>query len=269
MQLEGKRCLITGAGSGIGRAMALEAAKRGLKLILVGRRTEMLRKTSAQIADPDQTVTIAADITNTLERRRLVSEISDRFSCLDILINNAGQVAVGRFESLNDHDIESMVAVNLVAPMALSRDFLPLLKNSSAARIVNVGSVFGDIAYPYFAAYSATKFGLRGLSDALRRELSSAGIAVTYLAPRATHTPAATQFASLVEPLQMNMDTPERVAVQCWDAIAAGKREAFPRGMESLFVRVQRWFPKLIDANIIRQISSDSVQKALDISDIS
>lgn len=96
---------------------------------------------------------------------------------MDILINNAGVLAVGHLADMADGDLERMAQTNLIAPMALTRDLLPALRVSKG-RIVNIGSVFGDIAYPFFAGYSATKFGLRGFSDAMRRELSGSGIGV-------------------------------------------------------------------------------------------
>jgi len=96
--------------------------------------------------------------------------------------------------------------------------------------LVNVGWVFGDIAYPYFAACSASKFGLRGFSDALRRELSGEGVTVTYAAPRATPTAASGAFGHLVEPLRMTLDSPEAAARRIWEAVARGEREAYPRG---------------------------------------
>src|SRR3546814_7220706 len=106
--------------------------------------------------------------------------------------------------------------------MALTRQLLPLLQLSSQARIVNIGSVFGDIGHPLFAGYCASKFALRGLSDALRRELAAVGIGVTYAAPRATRTVAADGFADLMLPFAMAMDMPETIAAQI---VAAGAQE--------------------------------------------
>jgi short-subunit dehydrogenase len=130
-------------------------------------------------------------------------------------------------------------------------------------RIVNIGSVFGDIAYPFFATYSATKFGLRGYSDAIRRELSGKGIGVTYIAPRATSTAVEAKFASLVEPMDMTLDTPKTVAGQAWTAILAGKRESFPKGKESFFVKIQRLFPSLIDKSVGAQARDPKVLDAV------
>jgi hypothetical protein len=146
------------------------------------------------------------------------------------------------------------MATNIVAPLALTREMLPLLRRAAPSRIVNVGSMFGDIAYPLFAAYSASKFGLRGLSIALRRELKSLGIGVTYAAPRATKTDAASAYDPLVEPMQMRIDEPAGVAAHIWRAVAQDADSAYARGPERLFVLAQRLLPKLVDRAISAQM---------------
>ncbi|MEC9311299.1 MAG: SDR family NAD(P)-dependent oxidoreductase, partial [Pseudomonadota bacterium] len=142
-------------------------------------------------------------------------------------------------------------------------DLLPALR-AGQGRVANIGSVFGDIAYPYFAAYSATKFGLRGFSDALRRELSGSGVGVTYIAPRAARTAAESEFGALIEPLDMTLDSAERVAAEAWEAIRKGKRESFPRGKERFFVKVQRLFPQLVDRSVGAQARAEKTIAALD-----
>ncbi len=240
-----KTVLITGAGSGIGRALTLQAAAHGFNLILTGRTKATLDETADMIEHVKIKI-ITADVTTAEGRADIVSGVGEH---LDILINNAGTLSVGQIADITDAQIDQMVATNLTAPMALTRDLLPALTKAKG-RVVNIGSVFGDIAYPFFATYSATKFGLRGFSDAIRRELSGKGIGVTYIAPRAASTAAETKFASLVEPMDMTLDTPETVAKQAWAAILAGKRESFPKGKERFFVKVQRLFPSLVDKSV-------------------
>ncbi len=240
-----KTVLITGGGSGIGRALALQAAKLGFDLILTGRTKATLDETAGLIETAKVKI-ITADVTTADGRADIVAAVGDR---LDILINNAGTLSVGQIVDITDAQINQMVATNFTAPMALTRDLLPAL-TAIKGRIVNIGSVFGDIAYPFFATYSATKFGLRGFSDGLRRELSGKGIGVTYIAPRATSTAAETKFASLIEPMDITLDTPETVAKQAWAAILAGKRESFPKGKERFFVKIQRLFPSLVDKSV-------------------
>ena len=253
-----KKVLITGAGTGIGRALAIEAAQNGFDLILVGRTSATLEETRSK-CDTQNPRCIVADVTSA-EGRALIADAVG--GSLDILINNAGILSVGHLADMRDSDLERMTTTNLVAPMALTRDLLPALR-ASKGRLVNIGSVFGDIAYPFFAGYSATKFGLRGFSDAMRRELSGAGIGVTYIAPRATRTAAESAFGALVEPMDMTLDSAEVVAAQAWDAILRGKRESFPRGKERFFVKVQRLFPSLVDKSVGAQARDPKTLEAL------
>jgi short-subunit dehydrogenase len=254
MRLEGKTVLITGAGSGIGRALAIEADKRGMIVGLCGRRPEPLAETLALMRNGRAHITLRGDLTVPLNRRNLSLVLSDVWGRLDFLVNNAGLVTVGEIEETNDTALEQLMATNLVAPLALIRELLPLLKASAPSRIVNVGSMFGEIPFPLFAAYSASKFGLRGASIALRRELASARIGVTFAAPRATRTDAATAFDELIEPMQMKLDSPENVARQIWAGVAKDADVVYPRGPERFFVLVQRLFPALVDRSISKQL---------------
>jgi short-subunit dehydrogenase len=256
MQLDGKTILITGAGSGIGRALAFEAAARGASLLLAGRREAALHDTAAALPPGTRAAAVAVgDITEQDGRAALVRSIAEHFDGrLDILVNNAGTLTTGPLAALDDAALMAMVQTNLVAPAALIRDCLPLLRHTGG-RVVNVGSMFGDIAYPLFAFYSATKFGLRGLSDALRRELAPDGIGVTYVAPRATRTDAVSAFEQLIEPFGMKLDPADRVARRIWDGVERKAKTVYPSGLEPLFVLVQRLLPGVIDGGIARQLT--------------
>jgi NAD(P)-dependent dehydrogenase (short-subunit alcohol dehydrogenase family) len=262
MQLEGKRVLITGAGTGIGQALAIEASHRGMTVALCGRRVDALEQTR-RLLRPAPHLIVDGDVTDGYIRRELANYLRRTWGGLDVLINNAGIVAVGPLSRTSDEDLERMLKTNLLAPAALIREMLPLLQLARPSRIVNVGSVFGDIAYPLFAAYSATKFGLRGLSNALRREFKDLGIGITYAAPRATKTEAASIFGDLVEPMQMKLDAPGKVAGEIWRAVAADADTAYARGPERLFVMVERLFPFLVDRTIASQMSDRRVQEFL------
>ena len=246
--MSGKTVLITGAGSGIGAALAFEADRLGHRLILVGRRAEALQETAGSLSQPP--VIVAADLTTPEGRADVAAAVAE--TGLDILINNAGMVPSGPLGQISDADIADALALNITAPIALSRDLLPQLAAAPGGQLVNMGSVFGDIGFPFFALYSTTKFGLRGFSDAIRRELAPQGIAVTYIAPRATRTGATQNFNALIGPMSMTLDTPEAVARHAWRAITARKREQFPPSRERLFVALQRIAPRLIDKNLIR-----------------
>ena len=194
-------------------------------------------------------VVLPADITTPDGRASITQAVAE--TGLDILINNAGMVPSGTADTADDAQIAATLALNLAAPMALTRDLLGAL-TASRGQVVNVGSVFGDIGFPYFALYSASKFALRGWSDALRRELAPRGIAVTYLAPRATRTDATQGFDALIGPMAMTLDSPDAVAAHAWRAITARRREQMPASRERLFVALQRLRPGLIDRVLMR-----------------
>ncbi len=256
MQLDGKIVLVTGAGSGIGQAVALAVAARGAHAVLLGRRLEALDATRRMIGRADDTTLMPADVTDSGDRQALCRALREKFGRLDLLVNNAGVVETGAFAEMTDDAARRMIETNLLAPIAITRALLPLLYAGAPARIVNVGSVFGDIAYPLFAVYSACKFGLRGFSDALRRELTGTGVGVTYAAPRATRTPAAEGFADIVARLRMPLDPPERVARMIVGAVERDADTIYPPGPERLFVMVQRLFPHVIDSGIRRKMAA-------------
>ncbi len=263
MNLAGKVALITGAGSGIGRALAIEGARRGLELVLVGRREAALEKTREQIDADGRVDIVVADITLAADRKRIYAAVEQRCGGLDLLINNAGVVEVGAFGHGSDEITEAMLAVNLMAPINLTRCLLPLVQKKGGGRIVNIGSMFGDIAFPYFAAYSASKFGLRGFSEGLRRELVQEQIGVTYVAPRGVRTPAADSFAKLVAPMGMKLDDASAVALHIWNGIAREARDIYPRGPERIFLLLQRLFPRLIDGNLSKLTGDPAVREAV------
>jgi short-subunit dehydrogenase len=251
MQLEPKLVLITGAGSGIGRALCIEAAQRGMTVALCGRRRDALAATGA-LLPPTTYLIIPADITRPEDRRRIVDRIRSERGALDFLINNAGIVEGGPLETFDDDALARTFQTNVMAPMALTRDLMPLLVAAKPSRVVNVGSIFGDIGYPDFTCYSAAKFAMRGFSMALRREWKRKGISVTYAAPRATRTDAAIAFADLVATTKMTMDSPEQVARQIWRAVASGRDSVYAPAPERVYVLIQRLFPRVIDWSLSR-----------------
>jgi len=256
MKISNNTIVVTGAGSGIGRALARELSTRGANLVLADMNADGLIETVDSLAHADKATTVVGDITKAETREAIRDAAVKTFGGLDALVNNAGVVAVGPLAEATDKALQLMVNVNLLAPMQLTRDLLPTLEKSSSPTIINMGSMFGDIAFPLFAGYSATKFGVRGFSDAMRRELAPKGIHVTYIAPRAAKTGATQAFEHLIEPMKMKLDEPEVVANSIANAIASGARSSYPRGPERFFVFIQRLFPKLVDNSIIAQLKS-------------
>jgi NAD(P)-dependent dehydrogenase (short-subunit alcohol dehydrogenase family) len=263
MQLRGKIALITGAGSGIGRELAIEAARRGMTVALTGRRVDALHGTLSLMGPRRSHAALPGDVTDPQIRVALMHYIARWWGRLDVLVNNAGVISVGPLARTSDAELERLMATNVIAPAALIRELLPLLHRAAPSRVVNVGSMFGDIAYPLFGAYSASKFGLRGLSIALRRELKQFEVGITYAAPRATNTDAAGAFARLIDPMQMRIDDPAKVARDIWGAVARDADTVYAKGPERLFVLVQRLFPQLVDRSVAGQMADTRIRAYL------
>src|ERR1700688_33494 len=252
---EQKLVLVTGAGSGIGRALCVEAANRGLAVALCGRRQEALEETRTLLGNSSGHLIIPADITRPEDRGVIVDRIRNGRGALDILINNAGIVEGGPLETFDDDALARTFQTNVLAPMALTRDLMSLLIAAQPSRVVNVGSIFGDIGYPDFTCYSAAKFALRGFSIALRREWKRKGIGVTYAAPRATRTDAAVAFNDLIANAKMSVDAPAQVARRIWRAVASGHDSIYAPAPERIYVVIQRIFPQIIDWSLSRPSS--------------
>lgn len=250
------RAVLTGAGGGIGRAIALQLAPRCQMLLLVGRDAAKLSSLQREIdAAGGRSRAVAADLTTAPGRdavRRAAAEVPDG---VDLLVNNAGAGEFAWFADQADEMLERIVRVNVIATMQLTRRLLPLLLAQPAARIVNVGSIFGHLGYPGFAAYSASKFALRGFSEALRRELADGPVRVTWFAPRATRTAMNSDaLCALNAELGVAMDDPAAVAEAFVDMLRAPARERLLGMPERLFARLNQILPGLVDRGLRRQL---------------
>jgi len=245
MQVNGKRVILTGAAGGIGRVLTGLLVKRGAACALIDADAESLR---ALCRDVSSAVAVPADLSSCDGCEAAARQASAELGGVDILINLAGLMSFCTYETEDIGRIERLMRVNLVAPMALTRAVLPTLLAQGAGQIVNVGSMFGSIGFAYFTAYSASKFGLRGFSQALRRELADTNVRVTYISPRAVRTPINTSAI-----MQSNlatgskMDEPDATARNILLAIEAGRKEAYLGFPESLFARLNGIWPTLID----------------------
>jgi len=190
MELSRKSVLLTGAGSGIGRACAVEFARKGARLTLVGRREEPLEETARLIAETgSEAQVVSGDVRDEEVRQRAVEAAVERFGGLDVLVNNAGAVRAGRLENIDPEEIQTQIEVNLTAPILMTRAALPALREGGDAAVVNVSSGFGLVGMPFYATYAATKAGIAHFGEALRRELFGEGVHVMTIYPGATETP--------------------------------------------------------------------------------
>lgn len=190
MNIKGKRVLITGGSSGIGFALAQALVAKGASVVVSGRREAALATAVAELGRTGAAVSsVAADVSTPAGRDATLKHAISALGGLDILINNAGGVRAGRLENTPEEELQAMIEVDLVAPILLTREALPALRQSGDAMIVNVASGIALIGAPFYATYAATKAGLARFGEALRRELKGEGIHVLTAYPGGTDTP--------------------------------------------------------------------------------
>ncbi|TFH87075.1 SDR family oxidoreductase [Billgrantia azerbaijanica] len=246
-----QRILVTGASGGIGQALVDEFAAAGARLLVSGRRAEVLDMLEARY--PEQVTALAADLTRVEERQQLV-KVATRDGC-NLLVNAAGVNRMGFFATCSDDEIERLVTLNLTATLQLTRALLPLLMAARQGWVVNLGSTFGTLGYPGQVGYCATKFALRGFSQALRRELTDTRVRVLYVSPRATRTAMnAPSVEAMNAALGNAMDSPAQVARAVRRAIERGRNEAQLGRPERLYVRLNALVPGLVDRALARQL---------------
>ena len=254
MKTRGKVILVTGAGSGIGRYLTIELSKEKCSFILVGRNQEALVEVGKFCRENgSEYKTLLCDLRDLASLERLKDLVLQSYGHIDILINNAGVLTYQKIENQNCEDLENLYRCNVLAPIQLSSLLLPELKKRDEALIVNTGSIFGSIAFPYFSAYSSSKFALRGFSESLRRELEDSSVRVLYVAPRATQTKLANLFGEMAKATSMRLDPPELVAKKIATAIRKNKKDLYIGFPECVFVRLNSLLPRLVDKALVKQ----------------
>src|SRR5690606_6774431 len=187
--LKGKKAIITGAGKGIGRAVAIALAKEGVHLGLIARTEENLKNVAKEVEGENITVSIAtADVSSNDQVNKAVTKLQNELGNVDILINNAGIAKFGKFLDLDVSEWEKIIRVNLMGVYYVTRAVLPIMIEQSAGDIINISSTAGQKGGPMSSAYSASKFGVLGLTESLAMEARKHNIRVTALTPSTVAT---------------------------------------------------------------------------------
>ncbi len=176
-----KTWFITGASSGFGRAFAEHALARGHNVVATARRMDALEEIAAQA--PERVLSLALDVTRPGDAQAAVEKAVARFGRIDVLINNAGYGVVGAFEETSDGELRALMETNFFGAMNVIRGALPVLRTQRSGAIVNISSLGGQLSFAGFSAYSATKFAIEGISEALAQEVRPFGIKVLIVEP--------------------------------------------------------------------------------------
>jgi short-subunit dehydrogenase len=252
ISLRGRTVVLTGASGGIGAALAAALVEAGATVLAVGRDPVKLNALVHRHR-PGAVVPVSADLCTTAGRAAVVAQAAAMSPSMLVIAHAQG--AFGLFENQPEAELSALVQTNLVAPMLLIRALLPALQAQPEAAVVAVGSTFGALAFPGFAAYSASKFGLRGLIEALGREHADGPVRFQYLAPRATRTAFNTPAVdALNAELKTAQDDPRDVARQLLAAIQRGDRRRQLGWPEKIFARLNGSFPALIDRALRGQL---------------
>ncbi|OBI60976.1 short chain dehydrogenase [Mycolicibacterium fortuitum] len=233
---QGKRCLITGAASGIGRATALALAAQGAELYLTDRDEVGLAQTvdDAKALGADVPAHRALDISDYDQVAAFAADIHAAHSSMDVVMNIAGISAWGTVDQLTHQHWRSMIDVNLMGPIHVIETFLPpMVQARRGGHLVNVSSAAGIVALPWHSAYSASKYGLRGLSEVLRFDLARHRIGVSVVVPGAVKT-------GLVQTVQIAGVDREDPNVQKWVDRFAGHAISPEKAADKILAGVQR-----------------------------
>lgn len=248
-RIQGSRAIVTGASSGIGRAIALELAAGGARLVVTARRQDRLRELAQRITGGPVEI-VAGDVTDPAVRLRCVEAAEAGLGGLDLLVNNAGIGAMGPFEQADPARVRRIMEVNFFALVEMTRAALPLLRKGNRPMLVNVGSVLGHRGVPHNSEYCASKFAVRGFSESLRAELSRHRIDVLVVSPGTTET----EFFERVLERTGEPSWPEHAPVSAADvarqtvrAIRRGRREIIPYRWGKVLCWLNRISPGLVD----------------------
>ena len=247
MMLHDRMLLVLGGTGGIGTALIKSLLARGNRIVVATRHPDKLVHRQGVI--PVYLDLAAADLDQQL------ASLSNTYPGIDGVIHCAGQNAFTPLENQSLASLDRLLQVNLRSAMVIARHFVPRFKQAGSGALVFVGSTLGSIGFPGYTTYCASKFGLRGFSEALQRELADTPVQVLYVAPRATCTGMNTDpVTALNRALGNTMDLPDQVARQILEAMENDLKRRFLGWPEKLFVVVNGILPSLVDKSLMKQL---------------
>ncbi len=256
--LVGSRVLVTGASSGVGRAVALELARRGARVLATGRRGDRLVEVAEAAAGlkGGPVLHAAGDITVPAFRRHLIDMATTQLGGLDLVVAAAGSGAIGRFSDATAETLTDIMAVDFFAPAELVRESLPVLQAGRDPAIVLVGSILGYHPLPLHAEYCAAKAALRSLAGTLRAELAADGIGVLLASLGPTESEFWNHLLTGHRPgwsrgRAMSASRTARIIVR---ALVWRRREVLPGWRAKGFALAARFFPRMIDRSLRRRM---------------
>ena len=248
-----KTIILTGASGGIGSELAKLLCKAGAILVMVERGEEQVAQLKSEFGE-GHTV-IQADISSDDDRKTIVDTCEKLEQGVDVLINVAGIGQFDLFEEMSQEKVAQIININLTSTILLTQSLLPLSQKQNKAQIINIGSTFGSVGYPGYTIYCTSKFGIKGFSEALRRELSDTQVSVQYFAPRAAKTSINNSCVDAMNnELGSKMDGADVVAEQLVQFMHTTNRQYFVGWPEKLFIRLNGLFPGLVESSIVKQL---------------
>lgn len=256
MNLRDKRILITGAAGEIGREICKILVAEGAQLCISGRSAAALVEVENSLETNNKIIKICADLSNIDGARDLVHRAIQAFNGkLDIIIHCAALSFFSEHDSVSDGALADMLNVNLLAPQLMAKAALPHFKKHNSGTFVCIGSILGSIGFGFSSGYSASKFGLRGFCEALRRELRGSNIKVTFISPRAVQTKLnSAKMNEFIKQTRTTVDQVPEVARRIVIGIKKQKNETYLGLPESIFVKLNSIAPRLVDWAISGQM---------------
>jgi short-subunit dehydrogenase len=254
--------VIVGATGGIGKAIVENLCKNNVNLVLVARNAEALQVMQAELKAQYPQLklqSLCCDLSDAESREQFIQALTQQKIHINYYINNAGVNDFSLFSHQSSEAIEQMMLINVVYPLQLIQKIIPLMSQTAPSQIINMGSTFGSIGYPGYVSYCASKFALRGATEALAREYSNSPIQFKYFSPRATDT--AMNSPVVVEmnaKLGVKMDSPAFVAEELYQFLQNDKLYYQVGYPEKIFVKVNQILPNVVSSSIQKDI--DKIQ---------